>query len=98
MWESSGINDKVVKQIKDLAKKHQISKVVLFGSRSRGDYKKCSDIDLALEGGNVAGFSLDVEEETDTLLFFDIVNLNGPIQKELLESIKSEGKIIYEKV
>lgn len=27
MWKSSGINDKVVKQIKDLAKKHQISKV-----------------------------------------------------------------------
>lgn len=26
-----------------------IEKVVLFGSRGRGDYKSCSDIDLAIK-------------------------------------------------
>ena len=54
-------------------KKIDIDKVILFGSRARGDYKRTSDIDLAVEGGDVASFSLDVEEETTTLLKFDIV-------------------------
>lgn len=98
MWESSGIKDNVIDEIKCLAQKHQLSKVVLFGSRARGDYKSCSDIDLAVEGGDVAGFSLDVEEETSTLLFFDVVSLDGPVQKELLKSIKNEGKVLYEKI
>lgn len=37
--------------------------VILFGSRARGDYGRCSDIDLAVRGGNTAGFALDVDEE-----------------------------------
>ena len=29
---------------------------------------------------------------------FDIVNLDGPVQPELLENIRREGKVLYEKV
>lgn len=70
--------------------------MISFGSRARGDYKKTSDIDLAVVGGNFARFSLDVSEETPTLLEYDIVDLDRDIQQELLESIKQEGKVIYE--
>ena len=46
----------------------------------------------------MASFSFDVEEETTTLLLFDIVDLGRAIQEELRESIEKEGKIIYEKI
>ena len=41
---------------------------------------------------------MDVDELTATLLQFDIVNLDGAVQKELLESIQKEGIVIYEKI
>lgn len=96
--KDTGIRPAVIKEIIQLAEKYGIDKVILFGSRARGDYKKTSDIDLAVSGKDVAGFALDVDEETSTLLKYDIVDLNGSIQDELRESIAQEGRILYEKI
>ncbi len=93
-----GVSEKLEQEIIELAVKYQIEKVVVFGSRARGDYHRTSDIDLAVLGGNVSAFTVDVDELTRTLLAYDIVDLNGTIQKELLESIEKEGVIVYEKV
>ena len=93
-----GIRKKVIEQIKELAGHYGLTRVTLFGSRARGDYHKTSDIDLAVSGGNVTEFALDVDEDTDTLLQFDVVNLDKPVQEELLQSIQREGIILYEKV
>ena len=96
--KETGIQLLVMQEIKELAQKYNLNKVILFGSRARGDYKSRSDIDLAVSGGDCVRFSLDVEEETSTLLFFDVVNLDETVQRELLESIEEEGVCIYEKV
>ena len=96
--KETGIRPQVLKEIRDLAEKYEVKKVILFGSRARGDYKRVSDIDLAVTGGNIAAFSLDVDEETSTLLKYDIVNLDASVQQELLDSIQKEGVILYEKV
>lgn len=98
MQNSFGLNDIVLKQIIELAQKRNITKVILFGSRARGDFKKKSDIDLAVLGENVAEFSFDVDELTDTLLKYDIIDLNSNISDELLKNIQNEGIIIYEKI
>ena len=95
---NTGIKDNVIREIVELAEKHDLKKVILFGSRARGDFQRASDIDLAVSGGNVSMFALDVEEETSTLLEFDVVNLDLDLQEKLLESIKKEGMILYEKV
>lgn len=87
-----------MEEIRNLAQKHGINKVILFGSRARGDYRRTSDIDLAVTGGEFERFALDVNEETSTLLEFDIINLDREMQKELRDSIGREGKVIYEKV
>ena len=92
-----GLRDSLIDEIIALAKKHRLSSVTIFGSRARGDYRERSDIDLAVSGGDVPRFALDVEE-TATLLVFDIVNLDRPVQPELLESIQREGRCLYEKV
>ena len=96
--ESTGIRDVVLKQIRDLAAKYGLCKVILFGSRARSDFKERSDIDLAVSGGDISGFALAVDEETDTLLQSDVVNLDCPVDEALLENIEKDGKVLYEKV
>ncbi len=96
--KGTGIKPVVIEEICGLAQKYGIDRVILFGSRARGDFKRVSDIDLAVSGGNFARFALDVEEETSTLLEYDIVNLDGAVQEALLESIEKEGRILYEKI
>lgn len=96
--EETGIKPIVITEIRSLAHKYQLDKVILFGSRARGHYRDVSDIDLAVSGGDVARFALDVEEETSTLLKYDIINLDKPVQADLMISIEKEGKILYEKI
>ena len=79
----TGIRPEVIEEIRNLAQKYDIEKVILFGSRARGDF---------------ARFALDVDEETSTLLEYDIVNLDRDMQDELRESIEKEGRILYEKI
>lgn len=94
----TGIRPQVLTEIQELAQKYGIEKVILFGSRARGDFKRTSDIDLAVKGGDFTRFALDVDEETSTLLKYDIIDLDRDIQNELRESIQKDGRIIYEKI
>lgn len=96
--EDLGISEKLLEEICSLAREYEIEKVILFGSRARGDQKRTSDVDLAVLGGNVSGFAAAAEEETSTLLEFDVVNLGGIVQEELLEAIREEGKTLYEEI
>lgn len=98
MMNETGIRPKVIEEIQELARKYNVSKVILFGSRARGDFRRTSDIDLAAKGGDFDRFALDVNEETSTLLEFDIVNLDREVQGELRDSIEKEGRVIYEKI
>lgn len=94
----TGIKPKVIEEICNFAEKNHVKKVILFGSRARGDYQKKSDIDIAVEGGNFNRFARAVEEETSTLLEYDIVNLDQKVSEALQESIRREGVVIYEKI
>ena len=93
-----GIAHSIEQDIISIAIKNDIKKLILFGSRARGDFKRTSDIDLAVEGGNISAFAVQVDEEVSILLEFDIINLDGRVQKELLESIRREGVLLYEKI
>lgn len=94
----TGIPQRVIDEIGALARKYHVDKVILFGSRARGDFREKSDIDLAVKGGDFVRFVLDVDEETWTLLQYDIVNLDNEISRELRSDIEKEGVVIYEKV
>ena len=93
---NTGIRDIVLEEIRSLAKKYRVKQVILFGSRARGDYRQNSDIDLAVSGGDIIKFTLGVDEQTSTLLKYDVVNLDGAVQEELREAIRQEGRVIYE--
>ena len=94
----TGIQPLVLEEILALARSHGIRKVILFGSRARGDYNPKSDIDLAVSGGEIDLFRLDVEEETNTLLRFDVVNMDHALQPALLDAIRKEGQVLYEEI
>ena len=88
------LRDKII----ELARKYGVKKVILFGSRARGDNWERSDIDLAISGGDRVRFTLDVDESdiVPTLLMFDVVDLDEPCNEDLLESIKRDGVVLYE--
>ncbi|MBR4821014.1 nucleotidyltransferase domain-containing protein [bacterium] len=94
----TGIKQSVLDEIFRFAKGNGLEKAVLFGSRSRGEQRRGSDIDLAVMGGNIEKFRTDVEEETSTLLRFDVVDLKGVSNQELLNEISRDGITLYEKV
>ena len=96
--EQTGIRLSVLQQIRALAARYEVHQVILFGSRARGEHKERSDIDLAVRGGDVSGFALAVDEETDTLLRYDVVDLSRPTDATLLENIEKDGVMLYEKV
>ena len=50
----TGIRPEVIEEIRNLAQKYDIEKVILFGSRARGDFRRTSDIDIAVTGGDFA--------------------------------------------
>lgn len=81
-----------------LAGQHGLERVILFGSRARGTNSPRSDIDIAVQGGDVRGFYYDIEEKARTLLMFDVVDLDRKISTELLSDIQRDGIVIYEKV
>lgn len=92
------LKENIENEIVALATKYKLQKVILFGSRARGDNLPHSDIDLAVKGGNVAEFIASIDDEINTLLMFDVVNLNNPLQSELLNEIRRDGVELYEKV
>ncbi len=49
------LSERVVKDIVTFAKRYSVRKVILFGSRARGNNTERSDIDIAVYGGDRLG-------------------------------------------
>ena len=99
----SSVHYNLPKRIEDelafMAEKYNISKILLFGSRARGDNTAKSDVDIAVYGcEDFARFSLGVEDEVWTLLKFDIVDMDGDVSEKLRDEIQRDGVVIYEKI
>ena len=93
---SYNLDKRVEDDIIKIAKKDGIKKVILFGSRARGTNTERSDIDLAVSGGDILNFYFDVEEETWTLLMFDVINLDKKISDEIQAELARDGVFLYE--
>ena len=89
--------NRVIRDIRTFAEDNAVKKVVLFGSRARGDNGNRSDVDIAVYGGDFDSFYWDVKEKTHSLLMFDIVQMDAAVAGELNNEIKRDGVVIYEK-
>lgn len=91
------IPSRVLNEITYYAKKSDVSKIILFGSRARGNHSERSDIDIAVSGGDFDSFYWNIHDNMHSLLTFDVVDLNKEISVELQAEIKKDGITIYEK-
>ena len=78
-----------------------VETVIIFGSRAMGNFKKGSDVDLALMG-NVDPSTLNqvkfiLNEDEPLPYFFDVITYNEIDHKELKDHIDQVGKLIYKK-
>lgn len=89
--------ERVLRELSVFAQEHSVTKIVLFGSRARGNNTERSDIDIAVYGGDFDGFYWDIKEKVNSLLMFDIIQANSAISDDLKHEIEKDGVIIYEK-
>ena len=80
----------------------EVEQVILFGSRAKGNYKKGSDIDLAIKGKNSSpSLALNLKaylnEELPIPYFVDVIDYNSLNYQELKEHINRVGKPFYKK-
>ena len=89
----------VFSEILAIGKKYTIEKIVLFGSRARGDCHAKSDLDLAVYAGTdpqkCARVSLDLDD-LRTLLKVDVVFMKPEMDPVLRANIEREGVVVYE--
>lgn len=78
-----------------------IEKVLVYGSRAKGSYRKGSDIDLALFGVNLTHEQLSqiksALDDLNTPYLFDVVLFSSITSADLIEHIGRVGQIFYEK-
>ena len=91
------IPERVLQEILQFARDAGVERLVLVGSRARGTHSERSDIDLAVYGGDFDAFYFRVQEETESLLEFDLIDMHRKVSPSLLEDIEREGIEIYEK-
>ena len=89
--------ERVLREISLFARKHSVTKVILFGSRARGTNTERSDIDIAVYGGDFDSFYWNIKENIYSLLSFDVVDMNSRVTEELKKEIERDGVVIYEK-
>lgn len=83
-------------RIIELAKKCRVEKVILFGSRARGNNRPNSDIDLALLGGDCSYFKTDFNDEAVGDVECDVTYLDHELKMGLRDSINRDGIVLYE--
>ena len=89
--------ERVLRDISSIARKHSVTKVILFGSRARGTNTERSDIDIAVYGGDFDSFYWDIKENVHSLLMFDVIEADSSISEELKKEIEKDGVVLYEK-
>lgn len=97
-----GLLDRDLNYIYEALRKFpEIEKAVIFGSRAIGNYKKGSDIDLAVKGPDINRSILAsiydlLSEEYPIPYFFDLLHYDSISNEKLKKHIDEYGKIIYE--
>ncbi|MEK0290205.1 nucleotidyltransferase domain-containing protein [Caldifermentibacillus hisashii] len=86
--------------LKALKQFDEIDRAILYGSRAMGNYKKGSDVDIAIQGEKVTEktiFELDdlLNEVYPLPYFFDIVHFEKLTNQNLIDHIEKNGKLLY---
>lgn len=92
------LDKRIEREIISFAKNFSVKKLILFGSRARGTNRERSDIDLAAQGGDIFSFAEAIDKKVNTLLSFDVINLDKYLDDDFKAEIARDGIILYKEV
>lgn len=98
-----GLKESTIEKICGVFANHpQVEKVVLYGSRAKGNHKNGSDIDLTLLGGENLTHRVicSIMNEIDDLLLpytFDLSVFSDINDPDVIAHIQRVGVVFYEK-
>jgi uncharacterized protein len=97
-----GLKESTIEKIISVFVKYaKIKKVLLYGSRAKGNYRNGSDIDLTLIGDELCYSQLSaIESDIDDLFLpysFDISIFKDIDNPDLVDHINRLGVVFYEK-
>ncbi|MDP2947590.1 MAG: nucleotidyltransferase domain-containing protein [Nanoarchaeota archaeon] len=95
------LNEQKKKLIKEIAEKHNLDLIVLFGSQAKNRASKESDIDIGIYSKSGLDFDKKIKILKDFSDIFEsnnidlgIISSNSPL---LMYSILKDGEVLYEK-
>ncbi|SHG46776.1 Predicted nucleotidyltransferase [Thermosyntropha lipolytica DSM 11003] len=92
-----GLPEQIIQAIKkELQKRENVTRAIIFGSRARGDYRYNSDIDLAVYGeGRISpDLWLDLDEAVG-IYKIDVIDMNSSLDENLRRVIEEQGIEVY---
>ncbi|MBL7671414.1 MAG: nucleotidyltransferase domain-containing protein [Bdellovibrionaceae bacterium] len=102
MSDQFGLSQEKIQKINSVFQSHPlIEKVVLYGSRAKGNYKPGSDIDLTISAPEMTlSELLKIENEIDDLLLpnkVDLSLIHKIDNQNLIDHIQRVGVVFYSK-
>lgn len=99
---SYGLKSDVIESIRNIFQNHpEVEKVILYGSRAKGNFKPASDIDLTFVGPSLDQTILNkISWKLDDLLLpytFDLSIYDQISNSDLLAHIQRVGILFYSK-
>ena len=97
----NGVPDSLTEKLIELIIAHKpVKKIVVYGSRATNDYRKTSDIDIAIVDENwshsdISLVHFNLEEELSTPLTIDLVNYYN-VSKPSMKDAINKGIVLYE--
>ena len=96
-----GLSDTVIQELHDVFRRYaNIEKVLIFGSRSKGNYRTGSDIDLAVIGKDIDyRVLLDIQcdiEDLELLYSIDLLDYQQKKGTPIGNHIDRVGQVFYE--
>ncbi len=100
--DATGLSDTILNQLREtVARWPEVEKLVLFGSRARGDFRPGSDIDLAIFAPRLSDREFahlwNTIDDLPIAFKLDILHWDHLDNAALREQIQKEGMTLYER-
>lgn len=96
-----GLPERTVNELLEYFKsKPGVEKVVVYGSRAKGNFRNGSDIDFAIWTDDKSAYELRIETELDDLetpYMFDVTDYKNLSHEGMKNSIDRDGVLFYQK-
>jgi predicted nucleotidyltransferase len=97
-----GLDENTFNKINSVFEKYpEVEEVIIYGSRSKGNYRQGSDIDITIKGEHVTDKTLSkIAQDLDDLntpYLFDISAYHSLTSEHLMHHIQRVGQVFYQK-